>query len=159
VVGEPLPTEQMIGPTAIDPTVMALIGPIAAETLVVTFDSPEDVLVTLVETDVELETELPLDDCDDCVVETAGARRTIALSRPSRHVIFAWSPIAKTRIILESDALIRHERPRWPSTTIRFGASTEIVPTAPVRLGEPAEAVPARTATRTTAKSATRPTF
>jgi hypothetical protein len=62
VLGEPLPIEQVIGPTVIEPAVIALIGPIAAETLVVTLDSPEDVLVTLAETDVELETELLVED-------------------------------------------------------------------------------------------------
>jgi hypothetical protein len=62
VLGEPLPIEHVIGPTVMEPTVIALIGPTAAETLVVTLDSPEDVLVTLVETDVELETELLVED-------------------------------------------------------------------------------------------------
>jgi hypothetical protein len=81
----------------------------------------------------------------------------MVLSRPSRHVIFAWSPTAKMRMTFERDMLIRHDRSRLPSTTIRFGASTVIVPAAPVRFGEPPEAVPTKSATRATVRSAARP--
>jgi hypothetical protein len=61
VSGEPPPIEQPIEPTVIELLPIALIGPAAATTLAVTFDSMEDVLLLVLTADDELETD-PLPD-------------------------------------------------------------------------------------------------
>jgi len=101
VSGEPAPIVQLIGPTVIEPPPSAAIVPIPADRLCVVV--PPVAVLVLVVTEAELETdelELEVDELEPGV--DAPWARTIAVSKPFRHVTRAWSPTRKPRRIPEA---------------------------------------------------------